>query len=54
MPDEMFRDETQAMKAAGYNIHLIDTDALTSGPSRIRPPLDPASRVVYRGWMLCF
>ncbi|HKQ78217.1 MAG TPA: hypothetical protein VJ810_31245 [Blastocatellia bacterium] len=25
-PDEMFREEAQAMSAAGHNIHLIDTD----------------------------
>jgi ATP-grasp domain, R2K clade family 3 len=48
----MFRDEAQAMAAAGRDIHLIDTEALTSGSSRIRPPLDPGARVVYRGWML--
>jgi hypothetical protein len=52
MPDEMFRGEVQAMKATGRNIHLIDTESLTSGPARIRPPLDPGTRVVYRGWML--
>ena len=48
----MFRDEAQAMTAAGYDIHLIDTETLTSGPSRVRPPFDPWARVVYRGWML--
>jgi ATP-grasp domain, R2K clade family 3 len=52
MPDEMFRGEVQAMKATSLNIHLIDTESLTSGPARIRPPLDPGTRVVYRGWML--
>jgi hypothetical protein len=52
MPDELFHDETQAMKAAGHNIHLIDTEALTSGPARARPPFDPGARVIYRGWML--
>jgi hypothetical protein len=40
------------MKAAGRNIHLIDTEALTSGPARFRAPLDPGARVGYRGWML--
>jgi hypothetical protein len=52
MPDEMIRGEVQAMEATGRNIHLIDTESLTSGPARIRPPLDPGTRVVYRGWML--
>jgi hypothetical protein len=52
MPDEMFRGEVQAMKATGRNIHLIDTESLTSGPARTRPTLDPGTRVVYRGWML--
>ncbi len=40
------------MKAAGRNIHLIDTEALTAGPARIRPQLAPGAHVVYRGWML--
>ena len=48
----MFAQEAKAMTAARRNMHLIDTEALTSGPSRIRPPLGPSTRVVYRGWML--
>src|SRR5215468_3526906 len=52
MPDELFREETAAMAATGHNIHLIDTEALDSGPSRIRPPFELGARVVYRGWML--
>ncbi len=52
MPDEMFREEAQAVMAAGRNVHLIDTEALILGPACIRPPLDPEARVVYRGWML--
>jgi hypothetical protein len=51
-PDEIFSEESQAMKTSGRSIHLIDTDALTSGPSRIRPTFEPGARVVYRGWML--
>jgi ATP-grasp domain, R2K clade family 3 len=53
-PDELFREESQAMKAAGHDTHLMDTEALTSGPSRIRPPFAPGARVVYRGWMLTY
>lgn len=52
MPDELFREETEAMAAAGHNVHLIDTEALDSGPSRIRPPFELGARVVYRGWIL--
>ena len=52
MPDEMFSEESQAMKAVGRSIHLIDTEAMASGPSRVRPPFEPGARVVYRGWML--
>ena len=51
-PDEMFRQETEAMAAAGHSVHMIDTEGLDSGPSRIRPPFEPGARVVYRGWML--
>jgi ATP-grasp domain, R2K clade family 3 len=51
-PDEMFSEEAQAMKAVGRSIHLIDTEALDSGPSRIRPPFEPGARIAYRGWML--
>lgn len=51
-PDEMFSEEAEAMAAVGYTVHLIDTEALDSGRSRIRPPFEPGSRVVYRGWML--
>jgi hypothetical protein len=51
-PDELFSEEAGAMKAAGRDIHLIDTEAVTSGLARIRPTLDPGARVVYRGWML--
>ena len=40
------------MKAVGRSIHLIDTEALTCGPTRIRPQLDHEAHVVYRGWML--
>src|SRR6266511_1743566 len=39
-PDEMFREEAQAMTAAGHNEHLIDTEALTAGPARVRPPIE--------------
>jgi len=52
MPDEMFSEESQAMKAVACSIHLIDTEALASGTSRVRPPFEPGARVVYRGWML--
>jgi hypothetical protein len=51
-PDEMFSEESQAMTVAGHTVHLIDTEALNSGPSRIRPQFEPGARVVYRGWML--
>jgi len=51
-PDEMFREEAQAMTAAGHNAHLIDTEALNAGPARVRPPFEPGACVVYRGWML--
>ena len=50
----MFREEAQAMTAAGHNPHLIDTEALTAGAARIRPPLEPGACVVYRGWMLTY
>jgi hypothetical protein len=53
-PDEMFREEAQAMTDAGRDIHLIDTEALASGPSRIRTAFDPGTRMVYRGWMLTY
>ena len=52
IPDEMFSEESQAMKAVACSIHLIDTEALASGTSRVRPPFEPGARVVYRGWML--
>ncbi|MCI0391564.1 MAG: ATP-grasp domain-containing protein [Acidobacteria bacterium] len=48
----MFRDEVQAMKAAGDNVHLIDTEALNSSMACIRPPFEPGPSVAYRGWML--
>jgi hypothetical protein len=48
----MFAQEAKAMTAAGRNGYLIDTEALASGPTRIRPPLGPSTRMVYRGWML--
>lgn len=51
-PDEMFREETGAMAAAGHKVHLIDNEALDSGQARIRPPFELGTRVVYRGWML--
>ena len=51
-PDEMFREETQAMTAAGHNAHLIYTDVLDTRPARVRPPFEPGASVVYRGWML--
>jgi hypothetical protein len=53
-PDELFADEAGAMAAAGHGIHLIDTDALTAGLARLRPALEAASLVVYRGWMLTY
>jgi hypothetical protein len=40
------------MAAAGHSVHLIDTEALNSGPSRIRPEFETGAHVVYRGWML--
>jgi len=52
MPDELFREEAEAMAAAGHKVHLIDTEVLDSGPSRIRPQFEHGARVVYRGWML--
>src|SRR5262245_41326180 len=50
--DDMFSEESQAMKAVRRSIHLIDTEALTSSPSRVRPPFAPGARVNYRAWML--
>jgi len=51
-PDELFRDEAEAMGRSGHKVHLIDTEALASGPARIRPAVAPGERVAYRGWML--
>ncbi|HEX5084021.1 MAG TPA: ATP-grasp domain-containing protein [Blastocatellia bacterium] len=48
----MFSEEAHGMAASGHTVHLIDNEALNSGPSRIRPPFEPGARVVYRGWML--
>jgi len=53
-PDELFREEAQAMTAAGHSIYLIDTEALTSGLSRIRPLFETGVCVIYRGWMLTY
>jgi hypothetical protein len=45
MPDEMFSEESRAMKAVGRSIHLIDTEVIASCPSRVRPPFEPGARV---------
>lgn len=50
--DEMFQDEAQALEAEGHRIHRIDTEALAGGTTRLKPPLEEAARVLYRGWML--
>jgi hypothetical protein len=41
----MFSEESQAMKAVGRSIHMIDTEAMASCPSRVRPPFEPGARV---------
>src|SRR5215510_11580223 len=51
-PEEMFREEAEAMTAAGHNAHLIYTDVLDARSARVRPPFESGARVVYRGWML--
>ena len=52
-PDELFREEAQAMEASGHSLgHVVDTEALAKGPARLRPPFESGAIVGYRGWML--
>lgn len=51
-PDELFRAEAEAMECSGHKVYLIDTEALASGPARIRSAVEPGACMAYRGWML--
>jgi hypothetical protein len=50
--DEIFREEAEAMRAAGHAISLIDGECLADGIAKIKPSLDAGTEAVYRGWML--
>ena len=52
LPDDLFREETRAMRDDGHGIHLTDIDAPATDPRAIVPPLPSGSCVAYRGWML--
>jgi len=52
--DDHFAAEAQAARAAGYDVALIDHDALTRGddPRRAVARVPADTTAVYRGWML--
>lgn len=54
VPEDLFCDEAYGMAAAGHVVQLVDTEALDSGPARLRPPIESSAAVVYRGWMLTY
>lgn len=52
-PDEHFTAEAEAARAAGFDVAVVDHDALTGGdPLRAIPAVPAGSVAVYRGWML--
>ena len=53
-PDEHFRPEVEAARAAGVEVAFVDHDALSGGEaeSGALTRMPPSSDAVYRGWML--
>lgn len=52
-PDDHFAAEAQAARAAGFDVAVVDHDALAAGdPLRAIPAVPAGSVAVYRGWML--
>ncbi len=54
LPDEPYLAEAAAAEAAGFEVGLIDHEALVAGdlPRAIRKLRDPRPEALYRGWML--
>ena len=52
--DEHFAEEARAARAAGYDVALVDHDALARGddPRRAVARVPACTSAVYRGWML--
>ncbi|MGI5521837.1 ATP-grasp domain-containing protein [Micromonospora sp. CA-259024] len=52
-PDDHFAAEAQAARAAGFDVAVVDHDALTQGdPLRAVAAVPAGGVAVYRGWML--
>jgi hypothetical protein len=52
LPDELFREEANAMQAAGHLVSLVDMETFAVSLKTAETPAGQASKVVYRGWML--
>ena len=50
LPDEMFREEANALKENGHLVSLLDSDTLLI--RAISSPIEQGAKVVYRGWMV--
>lgn len=52
LPDENYREECDAAKAAGIAVSTFSFEDFESGTLKARPALQPGEVVLYRGWML--
>lgn len=50
LPDEMFREEADALKENGHLVSLLDPD--TFSIRAVSPSVERGTKVVYRGWMV--
>jgi hypothetical protein len=50
LPDEMFREEANALKENGHLISLLDPGAFSI--KAVSPSIERGTKVIYRGWMV--
>lgn len=52
LPDENYREECDAARAAGYAVSIFSLEDFEAGTFKPRPMLQAGEQVLYRGWML--
>ena len=51
-PDEQYREEAEAVEAAGFSLSLFSLEDFQDGLFQAIPEFEPGNVILYRGWML--
>ncbi|HUP80831.1 MAG TPA: ATP-grasp domain-containing protein, partial [Pirellula sp.] len=52
LPDELYAEEVECVREAGFDVSLFSFEYLQAGEFRAVPSLPQSKSVLYRGWML--